>query len=132
MKDRDAIPIVGTHRGVGLHDNQSEERLVVVRAAIDRVYEIEDFRALIGVAGDPSWPPESRLFAGAKLQAIHAIATDRREVRPAFDLSFVKAILAGVNSQYWRDRHQFCSMLDYSKYGAPGTKQPAKRNEPLP
>ncbi|CAN7313469.1 hypothetical protein LJR220_001664 [Bradyrhizobium sp. LjRoot220] len=131
MTDHDSVPIVGIHRGVGLHDCQSEERLVVVRKAIDEVFDIADIRKLLDVAGDPCWPPESRIFAGAKLQAIHSIATDRRETRPGIDLEYVRALLAGVNSKQWRDPNHYCSLLDYGRWGAPGTKKPAKRDVPL-
>ena len=60
--------------------------------------------------------PEARLFAGAKLEALYQIATDLREARPQIDLQYVKAVLAGVNSEFWRDSDQYCSMLDYSSY----------------
>jgi hypothetical protein len=132
MTDNDStIPVIGTYRGVNLHDCQSEVRLIVVRKAIDDVYGIDDFRKLIGVAGDPCWPPEARLFAAAKVEAVHAIAADRREVRPNIDLDYLRACVAGINSVTWRDPDYFCSLLDYSRWGAPGALRPAKRDVPL-
>lgn len=132
MTDNDtSIPVVGIHRGVALHDCQSEERLIVVRKAIDDVYGIDEFRKLIVVAGNPCWPPEARLFAAAKVEAVHAIAADRREVRPNIDLEFVRATVAGVNSVKWRDPIYFCSLLDYNRWAAPGAEKPVKRDIPL-
>jgi hypothetical protein len=128
----DAIPTEGNHRGVELHAGQSPERLAVVRKDIDLVFEMAGTRELIAIAGDPSYAPEARLFAAAKLTALHSIAVERREVRPpGIDLDYVKAIVAGVNSNKWRDPDHYCSLLCYSAWGAPGAKKPAKRDVPL-
>jgi hypothetical protein len=123
--ENDIIPTVGEHRGVGLHDCQTPERLEIVRRAIDDVFDVADFRKLLAIAGGPRWPPEARLFAAAKLQAIHQIAADKREVRPLIDLELVRALVAGVNSIKWRDPVLFASLLDHSHMD----QEPAVRRE---
>lgn len=130
MTDRDdQIPTVGTYRGVGLHDQQSAERLEVVKRAIDDVFAAAaDSSQLLPIAGNPGWPPESRLFAAAMLEALMAIAADERRVRPDIDLEYVRAIVAGLGSQTWRDPEVFASLLDR---WSPGLEAPAKREEPL-
>jgi hypothetical protein len=120
---------VGAHRGIGLHDHQSPERLDVVRQAIDSVFDHNDVDRLLGIAADPTWPPEARLLAAAKLEALHQIAVDERKERPPLDLELVRAVVAGLNSQTWRHPHYFASLLDPGP--SPG-QQWAKRPEPLP
>jgi hypothetical protein len=129
MTDDDMIPTVGIHRGVGLHDHQSEARLSEVRRAIDAVFNVEESRELLRIAADPRWPPEARLLAAAKLEAMFEIATDERKVRPNFDLSLVRASVAGLTSLQWRDPKCYASLLDYGR--APGEEGPVKREQPL-
>lgn len=126
--DNDSIPIVGHYRGVGLHDQQSEERLNVVRRAIDDVYDLQDHQSLSDIAGDPFWPPEARLFAAAKLQATHELAAQDRERRPPIDLVLVAALVAGLDSQRWRDPQHYTCLLDVPP--VPGVVWP-KREQPL-
>lgn len=125
----DQIPIVAYHRGIGIHDMQSAERIEVVKRAIDRVYDEHDLDRLLAIAGDVTWPPESRLFAAAKIEAAHQIATDERKVRPLVDISRVHASVPGLDSQHWRDPWAFGSLLD----PGPGPGQPGavKREVPL-
>src|SRR5690349_17629393 len=60
----DAIPIVETYRGVGIHANQPRERIEkVLRPAIDYVHELGDLDDLAAYARDAANPPEARLFA---------------------------------------------------------------------
>jgi hypothetical protein len=125
--DDDAIPVVGFHRGVGLHDQQSAERLDEVRRAIDRVFDQHDHIELLGIARSPAWPPEARLFAAAKLQAVYELAAQDREKRPFIDLARVEASVAGLNSQNWRDPWYYASMLDQRLPGVVWVK----REEPL-
>lgn len=112
MNDDDAIPLIEVHRGVGLHDQQPPKRLDEVRRAIDAVYDQHDLDRLLEIAGDPSWPPEARLFAAAKLEATHQIAADERKVRPSIDLALVHAKVAGLNSKNWRHPTYYASVLD--------------------
>ncbi len=53
MEGDDAIPVIGLHRGVPLEDQQSPERLALVKTEIDHVLGMTD-------AGErnsrPPWP----------------------------------------------------------------------------
>jgi hypothetical protein len=128
MSGTDLIPKVGNHRNVPLDDQQSEERLEVVRADIDAVFAETDTGMLLKIAANPQWAPEARRFAAAKLEAQYQIATDRREQRPQIDLEHVRACVAGLDSQQWRDRHFYASMLDIPLRGG---HEPVRREEPL-
>lgn len=127
-EDLDQITVVSFHRGVGLHDRQSPERLDVVRRAIDNVFDQRDLDQLFEIAGNPSWPPEARLFAAAKLEATYQIAVDERRERPTIDLMRVQAAVAGLNSEKWRDPLHYASLLDPGP--APGIAW-VKREIPL-
>ncbi|WLA62377.1 hypothetical protein [Bradyrhizobium diazoefficiens] len=129
MTDSDMIPTIATHRGVRLHDLQSPERLDVVRRAIDDVFEQVDIGQLSDIASDPRWPPEARLFAAAKLEAMLEIAADERAVRPVIDLARVQACVAGLDSVKWRHPRYYTSLFDAGP--APGEVWP-EREEPLP
>jgi hypothetical protein len=124
MKNSDAIPIVEIYRGVGLHDEQTPERLDVVRHEIDLVYAEHDFGRLLEIANDACRPPEARLFAAAKLQASHEIAVQDREKRPLIDLDRVQASIAGLDSLKWRHPVYFASLLDPGP--APGEVWPPR------
>lgn len=109
----DHIPTIGQHRGVPLHDRQSPARLAVIRTAIDDVLDrITDSAELLIYARDCANPPEARLLAAAKIEALHQIATDRREVRPAVDILAAQAAVAGLDSLEWRSPTHYCSDLD--------------------
>lgn len=108
----DTIPTIGEHRGVPLHDCQSPERLDVVRQDIDAVHEMSDVMELFDAAGDAGRAPEARLLAAAKLEAALNLAAERREVRPPVDIGKVRASVAGLDSQNWRDPARYCSLLD--------------------
>jgi hypothetical protein len=127
----DLIPIVGFHRGVGLHDQQSPERLELVKAEIDFVFDsLTDLKELADYAGDMSHSPESRLLAGALVEARWQLAAEDRRARPTrVDLDVVRASVCSLNSQHWRSPWAFCSLLDPGP--APGAPGPAKREAPL-
>jgi hypothetical protein len=129
MDDSDTIPVTATYRGVGLHDQQSAKRLDVVRRAIDGVFDQRDIDRLFEIARDACWPPEARLLAAAKLEAMVQIAVDERAVRPPIDLTLVQAIVAGLDSAKWRHPRYFASLFDPGP--APGEKW-AEREVPLP
>jgi hypothetical protein len=112
VKNYDAIPVVEVYRGVGLHDQQSPERLDAVRQAIDLVFAEHDFVRLLELADDASRPPEARLLAAAKLQAAHELAVQDREKRPMIDLARVQASVAGLDSLKWRHPQFYASLLD--------------------
>ncbi|MGH7116225.1 MAG: hypothetical protein ACREE9_17250, partial [Stellaceae bacterium] len=126
----DAIPTVEIYRGVGIQDRQPAERIVrVVKPAIDHVHDkLADPDALLRYARDPSRPPEARLLAVARIEAIFELAIERRETRPAIDLDLARAAVAGLDSQAWRSPTHYCSDLDVIT--APGP-QPVRREVPL-
>ena len=69
MRDpADRIHCIGEHRGVGLHDCQSEERLAVVRRELDVVLDLNDIRLLTEICGDFTWSPEARLYRRCEAQ----------------------------------------------------------------
>lgn len=125
---RDTIPVVATYRGVGLHDLQSPDRLDLVRRAIDNVFDQRDIDRLFEIAGDAHWPPEARLLAAAKLEAVYQIAVDERTARPPIDLTLVQATVAGLDSVKWRHPQFFASLFDAGP--PPGVKWP-EREQPL-
>ncbi|BCG94366.1 hypothetical protein [Mesorhizobium sp. 131-2-1] len=129
MRSGDRIPTIGEHRGVGLHDHQSPERLALVRREIDSVLDLADATLLVEICGDVTWSPEARLTSAAKLQAMHQLSAEDRKSRPSFDLAFVRACVAGLDSVYWRDPCHYASLLDHGP--APGEPGPVPRETPL-
>jgi hypothetical protein len=64
------IPTVGTHKGVGIHDFQSAERIAsVVKPEISYVAGEADPAALYSFACDFTRCPEARFFARRKIEA---------------------------------------------------------------
>ena len=118
------IPTIATHRGNGIHDHQTPERVRAVKAAIDRVAQISNILELADFAGDSRMPPEARLFAANKVQVEYQVAAEERRNRPIIDLDVVRASVAGLNSVMWRSPWYFASLLDAAA-GVP-------REEPLP
>jgi hypothetical protein len=106
------VPIIATHRGIGIHDCQSPARIKVVRAALDRVARMSDILELADFAADSQQPPEARMFAASKLEVEHAVAAEERRNRPVVDMDRVRASVAGLDSVEWRDPQHFCSLLD--------------------
>lgn len=125
----DQIPCVETYKGVGIHDGQGPERIALVKREIDAVITISDADLLMEVAGDVTWAPESRLLAAARLKAMHAIATEDRTVRPAFDLAYVGALVPGLASNRCRDPDAYRSIFDHET--PPGQPDAVKRDKPL-
>jgi hypothetical protein len=126
--DDDAIPLAGWHRQVGLHNEQDEERLTLVRDEIDKVYLIHNPQELLEVASNYLWAPESRLFAAARLRAIHRLNAETRVERAGIDLKLLAAHVAGLNSVVWRSPVHYCSAFDT---WAPGSQEPPRRPVPL-
>jgi len=126
--DDDAIPLAGWHRGVGLHNEQDEERLTLVRDEIDQVFLIADPQELFKVASNYLWSPESRLFAAARLRAIHRLNAESRVERAGIDLKLLAAHIAGLNSIRWRSPVHYCSAFDTWE---PGSPEPPRRERPL-
>jgi hypothetical protein len=110
--DSDEIPTVGAYRGVPLEDQQSDARLALVRAEIDRVLGMTDARELADWAADSWHSPESRQLAVAMAESLWTMASESRNNRPPIDLDLVRAAAAGLNSKRWRDPDRHCSLLD--------------------
>jgi hypothetical protein len=110
--DNDAIPTVGTYRGIPLEDHQFDARLEVVRREIDVVLGMTDPSELARWADDPRHSPESRQLACAMAETAWTVAAETRANRPAIDLDRLRASTAGLGSRRWRDPWRYCSLLD--------------------
>jgi hypothetical protein len=110
--DDDAIPVIGSHRGVSLEDQQSPERLALVRAEIDRVLGMVDPAELADYAGNPWHAPEARQLAAAMAETTWTVAAETRANRPPIDLEKLRASTAGLGSRRWRDPWRYASLLD--------------------
>src|SRR5262245_53208193 len=92
------IPLIGIYRGIGLHDQQSEQRLEVVRRHIDEVFATSDVKALAAFCADLSKAPEARIFSARKIEAEYQISADERRNRPLIDLLLIGAHVAALDS----------------------------------
>ena len=110
--DPDRIPTIASHRGIGIHDHQTPERVRAVKAAIDRVAGMSNILELADFAADPQQPPEARLFAANKVQVEYQVAAEERRNRPIIDLDVVRCTVAGLDSVVWRNPWYFGSRLD--------------------
>ena len=127
---RSLIPFLEEHRGIGIHDHQTRERIDgIVKPAIDAVLALSDVRALYAFAGDVSEPPEARLLAGAKCEALFELAIQERRERPPIDLAQLRALTAGLDGETWRDPAFFGTLLDRDLDGRPA---PVRREVPIP
>jgi hypothetical protein len=113
MEGDDAIPVIGLHRGVPLEDQQSPERLALVRAEIDLVLAMNDPGELADYAGNSCHAPEARLLAAAMAETAWTVAAETRALRPAISLEKLHASVAGLGSRTWRDPDRYCSLLDH-------------------
>jgi hypothetical protein len=111
--DPDRIPIIATHRGIGIHSDQTPPRIRVVKAAIDRVARMSDILELADFAADPQKPPEARMFAASKIEVEYELAAEERRNRPTIDLDRVRATVAGLDSLVWRDPDRYGTLLDH-------------------
>ena len=120
------IPIIETHRGVGIHDFQDAEHIAkVVKPEIDRVFAMSDARSLFEYAGHYLNPPEARLFAGAKVRAMRELRANAHEQRGHLgDLEDLDATLAGLDSLNWIDTQHIGCLLEVDPPGAP--QRPAR------
>jgi hypothetical protein len=111
MDEDDAIPIVEVYRGVGIEDQQPPERIKFVKSEIDRVHRMSGTDELADYAGDPRHPPEARMLAGARAEALWELAGEERRHRP-ISLELLRAATAGLGCRRWRDPDCFASLLD--------------------
>jgi hypothetical protein len=109
----DAIPVVEVYCGVGIEDQQPPERIELVKREIDRVHRMSGIVELADYAGDASLPPEARMLAGARAEALWELAGEERRVRP-ISLELLRAATAGLGCQRWRDHDRCASLLDGS------------------
>ncbi len=72
------IPTRGEWRGVPLHDDQSEARLVAVRRDIDDAHALRDVEGMVEFAEDVGRAPEARIYARLKALAYREAETERR------------------------------------------------------
>ena len=106
-EDDDAIPVVETYRGVGIEDQQPPERIELVKREIDRVHRMSGIVELADYAGDAVHPPEARMLAGARAEALWELAGEERRQR-----ELLRAATAGLGCQRWRDHDRYASLLD--------------------
>ena len=112
QEDDDSIPVIGWHKRVPLEDQQSPERLALVRSEIDHVLAMADAVALADWADDPVHSPESRQLAVAMAESIWTVAAETRNNRPPIDLDRLRASTAGLGCRRWRDPRRYASLLD--------------------
>ncbi|MFO1118336.1 MAG: hypothetical protein U1E28_21915 [Beijerinckiaceae bacterium] len=129
----DDFPIIDRHCGVGIHDFQTPARIAtIVKPAIAAVAGMNDVFGLADYAANYLKPPEARLFAAAKVEAAHAIATDERRVRPDVDLEKVRASVAGLRDLRWSSLSHYCSAFDVWGPGRPAAdERPAEERARL-
>lgn len=120
------MPIAATYKGVAIFAGQGAARVRRVKSEIDKVGRISDLMELFEIAGDCSWSPEARLFAGARCIAGLQLATERREQKPDIDREAIEARVAGLDVLRWAHPGRHCSLLDMDPERA------AEREEPLP
>jgi hypothetical protein len=112
MDEDDHIPVVEIYRGVGIEDQQSFERIGLVKREIDRVHRMNGADELADYAGDVRRAPEARMLAAARAEALWEIAAEERRLRPGISLERLRAATAGLGSRIWRDPDRYCSLLD--------------------
>jgi hypothetical protein len=123
----DRIPTVETYRGVGIHAFQPADRIRhVVKPAIDAVYGMSDAGSLAAYVEDPTLPPEARLLAAARCEALWELAAENRAARPNVDKMLLRAHTAGLTSLRWIDPRHYGSLLQ--RRLGPGREPP--RREP--
>jgi hypothetical protein len=128
MDEDDAIPILEVYRGVGIEDQQPRDRIGLVKREIDRVHRMSGTDELADYAGNAKNPPEARMLAGARAEALCEIAGEERRLRP-ISLEKLRASTAGLGCRRWRDPDRFCSLLDAHHERAAEREQPLDDSE---
>jgi hypothetical protein len=116
------IEIAELYRGVGIHDSQPPVRITLVKAEIDRLFDVlaDDVDQLTKYCFCIANPPEARLLAAAILRGHFDEATDQRWRRPDVDLRRIDAAVSGLDDASWRDPDFYGSDLDLEQPGKPG------------
>lgn len=110
------MPTAEHYRGVKIFGLQSAERIeAVVKPAVDAVFLIADAQALVAYAADAQNPPEARLFAAARCEALWQLAAEGRAIRPKVDLEYLRAATIGLDSLRRANRRFHGSMFDLSR-----------------
>jgi hypothetical protein len=124
----DDVPVAERYRQVGIHADQSPERIRLVRREVDRVFDQinGDIVQLVEWAIDARHSPESRQLAGVLAEALHESSAEARQYT-AVDLRRIRAITRGfaLNSRLWRCQFRYTSILD------PDWRHALERPEPL-
>ena len=110
-EENDRIPFAETYKGVGIHIFQSQIRIAEVRAAIDAVYAINDMQALFDYAHNEPTPPEARLLASWRCEAMWEDAVRKREPHPDLDILRLRAFVVGLSSLKWINNFEYGSLL---------------------
>jgi len=113
MEGDDAIPVIGLHRGVPLEDQQSPERLALVKTEIDHVLGMTDAGELADYAGNPWHSPEARQLAAAMAETAWTVAAETRALRPGISLERLHASVAGLGSRTWRCSFRHATLLEH-------------------
>ena len=108
--DGGQIPMVEMYRGVGLHDQQSPERLELVRREIDLVLAMTKPRDLFKFACNERNAPEARLLAEAHVRGPARAGGRKPFAAPVINLDQLHAYCAGLNSQSWRNPWRYGSL----------------------
>jgi hypothetical protein len=111
VDEDDQIPVVEFYRGVGIENQQPPERIELVKREIDRVHRMSGTVELADYAGDAGHPPEARMLAGARAEALWELAGEERRHRP-ISLELLRAATAGLGCRRWRDPDRYASLLD--------------------
>jgi hypothetical protein len=131
-QDYGPIPIIAYYRGVGIEDQQDEERIkTIVEREIDHVLDtLNTIPKLYAFARSSLNSPEARQLAAGKIRASWEIAVEERRERPqGITLDQVRAAVCGLGNQNWRSPFHFGSSLDVPP--APGAPKPASRPRQL-
>jgi hypothetical protein len=111
----DQIAALEVYKGCPIHDCQGPERVEIVRREIDAVFALTDTAMLLRYCWDVTRPPEGRLLAAAKIEASCQIAAGERRTRPAVDLDYVRALVAGLTSRGWRSSSHYGCLFDHPR-----------------
>ena len=115
LMDNDAIPTIGSHRGVWPRGSCNPARgSRLVRAEIDRVLGMSDPGELADYAGSPWHAPEVAAARGRDgRDRVDGGRRDARTSASGISLEQLRACVAGLGSRTWRDPTRYCSLLDH-------------------
>jgi hypothetical protein len=119
------VPTAEIYRGVAIHDQQTPERIALVRREIDALLDGEwNVDALFNLAGDAANCPEARLLAAATIYAFYADRVRSRQSVP-IDLDLLTSKVCLLDVEEWRSPWHFGELTDDPARAVP-------RDAPLP